>query len=41
MSPKCTYLFGQTHRENSIVKRVYAGIILGRVTFQEVIVGTV
>jgi len=40
MSPKCTYLFGQTSWENSKVKRGWDGVVSGRVTFREVIVGT-
>jgi len=41
MSPKCTYIFGQTSWENFVVKRAWAGVVSGLVTFQEVIVETI
>ncbi|CAA7054964.1 unnamed protein product [Microthlaspi erraticum] len=41
MSTKCTYLFGQRSISNSRVKRAWAGVVEGWVTFWEVVSETV
>ncbi|CAA7042038.1 unnamed protein product [Microthlaspi erraticum] len=41
MSTKCTYLFGQRSISNSRVKRAWAGVVEGWVTFREVVSETV